>query len=347
MKPLSPRRYGLTLAAAFAVLAVLVLLSPGVGTQPIGVVDAWRALLGGRTGSVEYDIVVQLRLPRALQAVLAGITLALSGAVFQTLFRNPLATPYTLGIASGGSLGALIAIKAGWVAVCGGFSAVQLLAFAGALSVVALVYTLARSAARLSQHALLLAGVTIGFFCSAMMMFVTYLADVRDTFHIVRWMMGSLDTVGRPPMSAILVVVPCWGMLLWQARALAQFELGEELAATRGVHPGRLQLVCILTASLATALIVAMCGPIGFVGLIVPHITQLLVGSDKRIVLPVTALGGGAFLIVCDWLTSILPRWYSTLAGCDTTAARLPIGVMTALIGAPLFLVLLRRRLRP
>lgn len=346
MKPVSPTRYVVMLTAGVLLLAALVLISAGMGTKQVGVGDAWRALLDGRTDSMEYDIVFTIRLPRACTALMAGVTLALCGAVFQTLFRNPLATPYTLGIASGGSLGALIAFKIGWVGLFLGFSPVQLFAFAGSLAVVGLVFGLARSSVRLGSHTLLLAGVTIGFFCSAMMMFVTYLADVTDTFRIVRWMMGSLETVGMPSLSLWLVLVPCWGVLIVQARALSQFELGEEIATSRGICPGRLQLVCILVASIATATVVSICGPIGFVGLIVPHVVQLLVGPDKRILLPASAMAGGVFLIVCDWMTWAIPRWYGTLAGRELTAARLPIGVITALIGAPLFLILLRRRLR-
>ncbi len=326
-------------------LAGLILISPGVGSEPVGIIEAWKSLLEGQHNSSEYCIAFTLRLPRACKALMAGVTLALCGAVFQTLFRNPLATPYTLGIAGGGSLGALIALKAGWVGVYCGFSALQLLAFVGALGVVGLVFGLARSSMKLHAHGLLLAGVTIGFFCSAMMMLVTYLADVRDTFQIVRWMMGSLDTVGMQS-TPLLALVPCWLILVFQARALGQFELGEEIAGSRGVHPGRLQLVCILVASLATASVVSTCGPIGFVGLLVPHFVQLLVGPDKRILLPVAALGGGVFMILCDWLTWVVPRWYGTIMARELTAARLPIGVMTALAGAPLFLILLRRRLR-
>ncbi len=346
MKTLTPDRYIRALTGGLLLLAGLILVSPGVGTEPVGVGDAWKALLEGRTESIEYSIAFTLRLPRAFKALMAGVTLALCGAVFQTLFRNPLATPYTLGIASGGSLGALIAFKVGWVGLFLGFSAVQLFAFAGALGVVGLVFGLARSSTKLGGHTLLLAGVTIGFFCSAMMMFVTYLADVMDTFRIVRWMMGSLDTVQMPATSLWCVLVPCWVILVWQARALGQFELGEEIAASRGVQPRRLQLACILIASVATATVVSVCGPIGFVGLIVPHITQLLVGPDKRILLPVSAMAGGAFLVVCDWMTWVIPRCYGALAGRELTAARLPVGVITALIGAPLFLLLLRRRLR-
>ncbi|MFH0982132.1 MAG: iron ABC transporter permease [Planctomycetota bacterium] len=346
MRTLSSHRYVATLAAGLLLLVALLLISPGIGPHRIGVVQAWQAWLEGRTDSIEYGIAFQLRLPRTFKALIAGVTLALCGTVFQTLFRNPLATPYTLGIASGGSLGALMAFKLGYVGVWAGLSAVQLFAFAGALAVVAVVFVLARSSMKLNQHALLLAGVTIGFFCSAMMMFVTYLADVSDTFRIVRWMMGSLDAVGTPSASVWFVLVPCWCMLLLQARALGQFELGEEIAASRGVHSGRLQLVCILVASLATAMVVSMCGPIGFVGLIVPHIVQLLVGPDKRILLPVSAMAGGIFLIACDWLTWAIPRGYGMLIGHKLTAAQLPIGVMTALIGAPLFLILLRRRWR-
>jgi len=347
MKHLTAGRFAVALGICVAILALAVLVSPGIGSQPISVVDAWRAWFTGASDSVTYHIAFTLRMPRTLKALIAGATLALCGAVFQTLFRNPLATPYTLGIASGGSLGALVAMTAGRQAAILGISSVSWGAFAGSGAVLAAVWLMARSSRRLGGNALLLAGVTIGFFCSALMMFVTHLANVYETYQIVRWMMGSVESVGRVEVHALLAVLaPAWLVLLVQARALNQYELGDEVSATRGVRPGLLQGLCLVMASLATAAVVSICGPIGFVGLIVPHAVRLVVGGDHRVVLPASALAGSTFLIVCDWLSTLLPAWYGHLVSRELSAATLPIGVVTAMVGAPLFLWILRSRLR-
>ena len=178
-----------------------------------------------------------------------------------------------------------------------------------------------------------------------MMMLVTCLSNVRETFAIVRWMMGSLDTIGHTSLASVLpLVVPAWVVLLLSARALNQYVLGDELAGARGVNVVRLQVVCIVFASLATAAVVSVCGPIGFVGLVVPHITALLVGKDCRILLPASALLGGAFLAICDWLSQLAMGWVGAATGRNLGSAILPIGVVTAVVGVPIFLALLHRR---
>jgi iron complex transport system permease protein len=341
---LNRRQFVSRLLPCVAVLVLVVIIAPGVGSHDVGLGAAWRSLLDD-SNTVAHTIAWDLRFPRTIKALIAGITLALSGAVFQTLFRNPLATPYTMGIASGASLGALIAYKISWVTSYAGISSVALSAFIAALLVLALVLLLARVATRITGQTLLLAGVTIGFFCSGMMIFVTSLADVSQTHRTVRWMMGNLDTFGGVELTALLpIVAPAWIVLLLLARGLNQYELGSDLAATRGVNVLRLELIGIIAASLAVAAVVSVCGPIGFVGLIIPHLTRILLGRDHRILLPAAALLGATFLIICDFLTTLLPSWYGALAGSATTTARLPIGVMTALIGTPVFLLLLCTR---
>jgi len=345
--PLTRRRYVICLTFCIALLMLVLVLSPGIGSQTgkVGLRDAWRAYFDHDEDTIAYWIAFRHRLPRTLLALQAGITLSLCGAVFQTLFRNPLATPYTLGIASGGSLGALIAIKLGITASLLGISGVTLSAFVGAMVVIAVVFSLTRGTRRLTTNELLLAGVTMGLFCSAMMMLVTYLSSARETFAIVRWMMGSLDTVGHHDLaSSPPLIVPAWIVLILSARPLNQYILGEELATARGISIARLQAVCILFASLATAAVVAVCGPIGFVGLVVPHITALVVGRDCRILLPAAAIIGGVFLAVCDWLSQLAMAWFGTLTGQDLGSTILPIGVVTAVVGVPIFLILLQRR---
>jgi iron complex transport system permease protein len=346
MGPLTPRRLWLSVGLCLLAAIAALLISPGVGTtSSLGLTEAWRSLGRPHENSQAYAIAFNVRLPRAGKALLVGMTLSLCGAVFQTLFRNPLATPYTLGIASGGSLGALIGIKLGLVGGLLFISPVTLCAFAGSGAVVVAVAMLARARRRLSGNAILLGGVTIGFFCSAVMLFVQYFASEREAFAIMRWMMGSLDTVGFDEALALLPLLGvAWIALLSQARALNQYELGEEIAASRGVDARRLQNVCIGFASLATAAVVSVCGPVGFIGLIVPHAARRLFGGDARILLPTACLLGGTFLMVCDWASALGPRMCGYLLGQQYTS-HLPIGVTTALIGAPLFLVILRKRL--
>jgi len=374
MTRLTPRNYVLRLTAAVVGLGLLLLLSPGIGTESasFGWWDAWRARFGlpiakaeltgrplvdlDRDGvisdaelsgfvAVARQIGFRQRFPRTWLALQVGMTLALCGATFQILFRNSLATPYTLGIASGGSLGALIALRCGWAVAFFGISSVAASAFAGALLIVAAVFIIARGSRRLTSNELLLAGVTLGLFCSAMMMFVTAVSNERETFFMVRWMMGSLDPVRTIEGAVMLpLMLPAWIVVVGMGRALNQYRLGDELAAARGVNVAALQGVCVLVCTLATAVVVAHCGPIGFVGLVVPHVVTLLFGSDCRILLPASAIFGAAFLILCDWISQLTMRFAGWLTGQQLGSATLPIGVVTAIIGVPVFLVLLRTR---
>lgn len=347
MTRLSPARYFGFLGLCVVLLLVAIIVSPGIGnlSSNVGITKAWRAYFAGDSQATAYRIGFVLRMPRTLLALQAGITLGLCGGVFQTLFRNPLATPYTLGIASGGSLGALIAIKLGLDTFLLGIPSRALMAFAGALLVIAIVFVFTRGALRLTTSELLLAGVTMGLFCSAMMMLLTSLSNARQTIDMVRWMMGSLQTVGHIASTRCWpLTLPCWVVLVLHASALNQYSMGEELAASRGVHVARLQVICILFASLATAAVVAVCGPIGFVGLVVPQMTGLLIGRDCRILLPASAMLGGLFLAVCDWLSQLAGNAIGRLIDRDLVGAELPIGVVTAIVGVPIFLILLRRR---
>ena len=374
MTILTPRRYALRLGGCLLGLMLLILISPGIGTESasFGWWDAWRAQLGlsidadeliGRPfvdlnedGTISdeelagfVDVARQIgfrqRFPRTLLALQVGITLALCGATFQVLFRNPLATPYTLGIASGGSLGALVAIRLGWGITLLGVSSLAMSAFVGGVAVVGIVLLLARGARRLTSNELLLAGVTMGLFCSAMMMLVTAVSSERATFTIVRWMMGSLDPITTLQGAMLLpLVVPSWMVLMVSARALNQYRLGDELATSRGVNVVNLQGVCVLVCTLATAGVVAKCGPIGFVGLVVPHMVALVMGSDCRLLLPTSAVVGGAFLIVCDWASQLTMRFAGWATDRQIGSATLPIGVVTAVAGVPVFLILLKAR---
>jgi len=275
-----------------------------------------------------------LRVPRALLAACAGAGLAVGGVVFQTLFRNPLAEPYTLGIASGASLGAAIGFLAGWR---GGAAAqappLTLLAFAGALAAMGVVYALSRLRRGRDMARLLLAGVCVAYMCSAGILLVFFLADRAITNDIVTWMMGSLSTLR--PRAALEIAVVLLPVLLLAAgghRALDLLTFGDDWAAARGVRVGWTIWSCYAAVGLLTAVIVANCGPIGFVGLMVPHIGRALFGVRTLPLLLGSLLIGAAFLSVCDGIARLLP------------VTELPVGVVTNILGAAFFFYLLATR---
>ena len=282
--------------------------------------------------NVDAQIFFLARLPRALAAALVGCTLSAAGVVFQGLLRNPLATPYTLGVSAGAALGAMVAITFGAAWPVGGVATASL---AGALLAVAVVYALASARHRgLSTTVLLLAGVTLNAFFSALILFVQYLSNFADTYRALRWLMGDLDVASYLPILAALpFVFVAFLAFAWLARPLNLLSLGAEAAGTRGVNVVVAQRVAFFSASIATGAAVSVGGPIGFVGIIVPHLARLVVGADHRVVLPASALFGGAFLVACD-----------VLARTAFAPLELPVGIVTALIGGPFFLWLLLRR---
>lgn len=320
------------------VLAVLLLFAVAViaGTPFVGMTDVpLRTLWGQDEDGVASFIFWEARVPRLCMGFLAGSALALSGMAFQAMFRNPLATPFTLGVSSGASLGAVLSIRLGWNVSVAGFSSVSLFAFAGALLSILLVYGLAHARRGFSTPTMLLAGVAISFFFSSLILFLQYVSDVTQTFHMLRWVMGGLQRVLK--YDDVLGVLPFVAagclILFYLTHDLNLLTTGEELAASRGVEVGRTKKALFLTASLMVGAVVSVCGPIAFVGLMAPHICRLLVGADHRYLLPATLLFGGAFLILCD-----------TLARTLTAPAELPVGIITALLGGPFFLWLLLGR---
>jgi iron complex transport system permease protein len=293
--------------------------------------EVFRPGAGGEPGAV--NVFWTLRVPRALLAALAGAGLAISGVVLQALFRNPLATPYTLGIASGASLAAAIGFLLNLSGYWLGVPILSLLAFGGALTAMFFVYLMARLRAGRDMTRLLLAGVCIAYMCSAGVLLVTYLADKAVTNDIVMWMIGSLAQARRAAEREILVVlVPALAVVLYSHRALDLLSMGDELAASRGVAVGAIVWICFLLVGLLTAAIVANCGPIGFVGLMVPHIARGLVGLRAFPLVLGSALIGAAFLAVCDGIAR------------SVSAYELPVGVITNMLGAAFFFYLLATR---
>ena len=328
----SPIRRGVpVIAACFGAMVVAVIAAPFIGSTSIQFARVFSSSVP-YADNVDAQIFFIARLPRALAAALVGGTLAAAGVVFQGLLRNPLATPYTLGISAGASLGAMLAITFGAGVMAGSVASASL---AGAALAVAIVYALAAARHRgLSTTVLLLAGVTLNAFFSALILFVQYLSDFAQTYRALRWLMGDLDVAGYAPIVAALpMLVIAFLAFSWLARPLNLLSVSADAAGTRGVHVERVQRVAFFAASLATGAAVSVGGPIGFIGIIVPHLVRLLVGADHRLVLPASTFFGAAFLVACD-----------AVARTAFAPLELPVGIITAVIGGPFFLWLLVKK---
>jgi len=295
-----------------------------IGSRPLDLAAAWRGV------SPDYEILWQLRFPRMLLALWAGGALALSGVLFQALLRNPLATPYTLGVSGGASLGAVLAIFFGWESL-GGISGVSLAACVGSAAVLILNVVLASNRGRLSAISLLLAGVTINSICDAVILFLSNLVGILKSFEVTRWLMGGMDA---PEYSTLLwlslVLAPVAWLVFWYSREWNLLSVGETWAATRGVSPQRLLLIGCLAGSILTGAVTALTGPIAFVGLIIPHALRMWVGADHRILAPCSFLLGAAFLMVCDVFSRTI-----------LAPVEIPVGVITAILGGPFFIWML------
>lgn len=320
---------------AFGLLAAAAILAaPLVGSTPISL----RRVFDRSTPfaqNVDAQIFFIARLPRTLAGALVGALLASAGVVFQGLLRNPLATPFTLGVSAGAALGAMLAITFGWSFAWAGVPAAPAASFIGSLAAVGIVYALARARHQgLSTNVLLLAGVTMNAFFSALILFVQYFADFAQTYRILHWLMGDLDVSSyQPILTALPLVAISFVAFTWLARPLNLLSLGSEGAGTRGLNVVGAQRVAFLSASLATGAAVSVGGPVGFIGIVVPHLIRLIVGPDHRLVLPASALFGAAFLIGCD-----------VVARTVMAPIELPVGVITAIVGGPFFLWLLVRK---
>ncbi|HEX2203015.1 MAG TPA: iron ABC transporter permease [Longimicrobium sp.] len=309
--------------------ALLVGVRLGAVSLSVGeIVDALR----GRGDPATVSIVRHLRLPRSLLAALVGGALAASGATFQALLRNPLAEPYILGVSGGAAVGAVTAIVLG--AGAAGWS-VPVAAFAGAVAAIALVFRIAVSVGRaLDTRILLLAGVVVGAFFNACILLVLTFADAESFRAAMFWIMGSFGGATWPGVGRVaLYTAPALALLFSLARPLNLLAVGEDTAAYLGARVERTKWIAYGTASLLTAAGVAASGVIGFVGLVVPHVVRLLWGSDHRFLLPASVLLGAAFLVLAD-----------ALARTIAAPTELPIGVVTAFVGVPFFVWLLRRR---
>ncbi len=291
-------------------------------------------LLEHRSGSLDFSVYWNLRLPRVLLAFMVGSLLSLCGMVFQAIFRNPLTTPFTLGVSSGAAFGAVAFIVFGAEITVLGLTKSYFSAFFGAALSIVMVYAFARMRGGFSTLTMLLAGVAINFFFSSLILLFQYVADFTKIYQTQRWLMGSLAVFGFDKVMGILpfFVFGSAAVMLFK-NELNLMLLGEDIAISRGLDTARFKLVMFTVCSLMVGAAVSLCGVIGFVGIIVPHICRLLVGSDHRYLAKASFLFGGFFLVVCDAVSrKIIPP------------SELPIGIITALLGGPFFIWLLVSR---
>ena len=335
------RTYRLVMAALVAALVVVVLVSTMVGAAGLSVGEVLRALGGllihGGDATGDYPdwaprLLLSLRLPRIVLALLVGVALSTAGASFQGVFRNPLAEPYLLGVSAGAGLGATIAIV--WRPLASlGIYGLPLLAFVGATAAAFLVYRLATFSGKTAGASLLLSGVAVGSTLTAIMSFLM-VATESDLHTVVVWLMGGLTTATWNKVYIVLPVVAVgFTYMMFMSRRLNLLLMGEERARELGVDGQRTRRNLMIAASLTTAAAVAFAGLIGFVGLMVPHIMRILVGPDHRRLLPAAAVFGALLLLAAD-----------TVARTALAPAEIPVGIITAAVGGPFFLYLLRSR---
>jgi iron complex transport system permease protein len=296
------------------------------GSLDIGAAQLWQSLRGNADHATAYQVIHELRLPRALSAFAVGGLLALSGALLQVLLRNPLADPYVLGISGGAAVAALLSMLGGL-----GIGWVRGNAFLGALASMLLVFGLSRLGTAWTHNRLLLTGVVMAAGWGALISLILALAPSTQVQGMLFWLIGDMSYSTQPGM-ALLALMGGLAVSLWLARALNLLLRGENTTATLGENPVYLRSVIYLVASLLTAMAVTLAGSVGFVGLVIPHLLRLLGGSDHRFLLPACVLLGGGFLTVAD-----------TLARSWMAPVPLPVGVITALLGVPVFLFLLIR----
>ncbi|MBK8402268.1 iron ABC transporter permease [Propionivibrio sp.] len=323
------RRRALLILAALAGLALLsITLALMVGTIRVSPIEVFSTL-GSSGGGMAGDVVRNLRLPRALAGFACGGLLALAGALLQILLRNPLADPYVLGISGGAGVGALLAILLGLSA-----TGINGFAFLGALGAMLVVFGLAHGDGSWTQTRLLLTGVIVAAGCGAVVALMLSIAPEHKLRGMLFWVMGDLSQ-NNDPQLALVILAAALLVSLPFARELNLLARGADTAQTLGVAVVRLRRGVFVVASLATAAAVTHAGSIGFIGLIVPHLVRLASGNDQRLLLPASALAGGSLLVIAD-----------TLARTIVAPQQLPVGVLTALIGVPVFLFLLTRDAR-
>lgn len=332
-RTLTAGRYFTVLAGLSTLLAVAFVIALTFGGSGLSLVELVGALLRGESGAPAV-ILLDIRLPRAILAAMAGLALAAAGTTFQAVLRNPLAEPYILGVSGGAAVGAILSVVAG-AGVLGGFIPLQPFgAFAGALLTIAIIFRVASLRGRASSYSLILVGVVINSFFSAVILFIITVADFTRFQGVLFWMAGTLSSQPYPVLVTLGILLAL-GMacLLSLGSALNLVSQGEETAGQLGLNVRLIRVTALVAASLLTAAVVSFSGLIGFVGLMVPHIMRLAVGPDHRLLLPASGLAGASFLLVAD-----------TLARTLFAPTEIPVGIITAVIGGPFFIWLYRRQ---
>ena len=324
------RRLVMTCLVLTLILVAAAFLGLTVGPAGGGLGKVLKVLIGqSGAESTLSDIIWRIRLPRVISAALVGAALSLGGLVFQALLRNPLAEPYILGISGGAAIGAISGILLG----LSHFPGVSLTSFSGSTATVVLLLYLSSGKAVLRQDALLLSGVMVNAFCSAVILFLVSIGQTTQVHSIIFWLMGDLSMADMLQVALMAgLILPAAAVIFGLSHVMNLLLLGRETARSLGVNIRTMSLVLLAVTSLMISAAVSNCGLLGFVGLVIPHLLRFLIGSDHRILVPACTLGGGAYMILCDVLARTLPR-----------QGEIPVGVITAMVGAPLFIILLKR----
>jgi len=332
-KPLLIKRLWLVSFSLMLVLLITMFLGLSLGSSQSGMKAVFQNLFGIEPHDPMLDTIIwKIRFPRILLAALVGGTLSLGGLVFQALLKNPLAEPYILGISGGSAIGAIIGILMGFTR----FPGVSLTAFSGSIATLLLILVMSSGQTILKKDALLLSGVMVNAFCGAVIMFLVSLTQDARLHNIIFWLMGDLSMVDMSQVGILAaMLLPCFFLLFWFSNSMNLLLMGKEMAQTMGVNVQAVTVILLVATSFMVSATVSYCGLVGFVGLVIPHLLRLLFGPDHRVLVPACVFGGGAYLVFCDVLARALPD-----------QGEMPAGVITAMIGAPLFIYLLKRTRR-
>lgn len=329
-----PHKLLLRIAVVSAVLLVslvaVLVMGLSLGSTHAGFDAIIKTLMGSSASDPMLQAIIwHIRFPRVLLAALVGAALSSGGLVFQALLRNPLAEPYILGISGGAAIGGIIGILLG----LSRFPGVTLTAFAGSMCTLMLVMIISSGQSILKKDALLLAGVMVNAFCSAVIMFLVSMTQDSRLHNIIFWLMGDMSMTDLNQVGILsAILIPGFILIFCLSNAMNLLLMGREMAMSMGLQLKTITLTLLVATSFMVSATVSHCGLIGFVGLVIPHLLRMVLGPDHRVLVPACILGGGAYMVFCDLLARTLPQ-----------QGEMPAGVITALIGAPLFIVLLKR----
>jgi iron complex transport system permease protein len=328
----SPLISKITVVVLLLTLLLLTSMIAGLamGSSDMNLTTVWQTLFGGNAeNTMKGAIIWKIRFPRVLLAAMVGASLSLGGLVFQALLKNPLAEPYILGISGGAAIGAIIGILLGLSQIPG----VSLTAFAGSLATLGLIIFISSGRAVVVKDALLLSGVMVNAFCSAVIMFLISITQDSRLHNIIFWLMGDLSASQIKHVGLLaLILLPCFALIFIYSNRMNLLQTGNDMAMSMGINVRQITIILLVVTSLMVSVTVSQCGLIAFVGLVVPHLLRMIIGPDHRVLVPASIFGGGTYMVVCDILARVLPA-----------QGEMPGGVITAMIGAPLFIVLLKR----